>query len=129
MSDSYTCIVVQKNSIKNKQNKAGEIVQWLSDNNIISKTPSNCILNSKKLGYAVADGARKIATDIPFGLQTNGMEIVMNLQNFDLCGLEEDPIESDFGFIFWNWQEFTKNFIDDFRIKVGADLKIVVGLL
>lgn len=33
---------------------------------------------------------------------------------------------SDFGFTFWNWPNLTKNFINDFKQKLGCDINIVL---
>ena len=32
---------------------------------------------------------------------------------------------SNLGFTFWNWPEFTENFIKDFKLKMGCDINLV----
>lgn len=32
---------------------------------------------------------------------------------------------SDLGFIFWNWQEFKNEFIEEFKLRLGVDISII----
>lgn len=34
---------------------------------------------------------------------------------------------SDLGFIFWNWQEFKNEFIEEFKLRLGVDISIIYG--
>jgi hypothetical protein len=51
-----------------------------------------------------------------------------------ICGFETDiqnytfdPVWgfSDLGFVFWNWSDFTDEFIDEFKNKLNCDISII----
>lgn len=85
MSDHSISIVPRQSSFPNNSKKAEEILKWLTSQDIIKTTLSDCILNSVN-GYAISDGARKIVTNLdklPFDISGNGLEITTKRKIFD----------------------------------------------
>lgn len=80
MSDH--CIVISPKCIKfqNKELKVKEVLSWLISKDIIKAELSDCTLNSES-GYSVSDGAKDVSEfpiDLPFDLDINGLEIIVN---------------------------------------------------
>jgi hypothetical protein len=175
MSTVSVSIIPKRSSYPDKENKANEILEWLIARDIVQPNLSDCILSSSH-GYAISDGATKISIfpdQLPFGMLTNGLEIVTKRQVFDtaenwidklLCpncneniafydwdldawyAMESDNFScplckhvtdihqftfepdwgfSDLGFKFWNWTDFTADFINEFKKKLNCEISIV----
>jgi hypothetical protein len=93
MSDYNISIVPKQSNYPDKEIKTKEILDWLVSLDIVKPTLSDCILSDKN-GYAISDGAKNVVDDIdtlPFGLVTNGLEIITERQVFDTGehGMEE----------------------------------------
>ena len=93
MSDHSISIVPRQSAYIDKENKAKEILEWLVSLDIVKPTLSDCVLSSKN-GYALSNGARLVTTEpdfLPFGLGTNGLEIITGRQVFHTGenGIEE----------------------------------------
>ena len=93
MSDHSISIVPRQSNYPDKEDKAKEILEWLVSLDIVKPTLSDCVLSSRN-GYAISNGARFVTTDpdsLPFGLITNGLEIITDRQVFHTGqnGIEE----------------------------------------
>lgn len=132
MSDSYISIVCGEEYIENAELKSEEILQWLIEENIVKSEKSDSILGGD-FGHSVASGAAKIVkipAHLPFDLLTNGVELITESQVFDPGeNYEEDQElpESNLGFTFWNWPEFTDEFLAEFESRLGTKTKMVFG--
>lgn len=129
MGDAYTCLIPGDGDFTNKIEKAKAILDWLISEDIVKAIESDCVLGLENKGYAVSEGAKKIVGEAPFDLQTNGLEIITEDFDFDLCEMFPEPVESDLGFIFWNWMDFTEDFIEAFEEKLGCEVRVLVGEL
>jgi len=176
MSDASIAIVPKKSSYPNNVEKADEILKWLISRDIVKPNLTDCILSSKKNGYAISVGAIQISRfpdHLPFNSLTNGLEILTERRVFDtgenwidklicphckeniafhewdldawysrqsdnftcaLCRHQTDIHDftfepdwgfSDLGFKFWNWGEFTDEFMADFQKRLGCEISIV----
>jgi hypothetical protein len=134
MSDSSISIVPTILEYPNHIVKAKEILHWLIAEKIVSPEPSACTLGASSNGYAVGEGASKVVLfpqDLPFDLITNGLDVVTELTVFDPGeNIDEDDEEMNFpesnlGFTFWNWPEFTDEFINEFRTRLNCEITIV----
>lgn len=132
MSDNYISLVPKTTNYPNRQQKAREILNWFISADYIKAEPSDCILGSD-LGYSVANGARhivKFPEDLPFDLWTNGLELVTEHQVFDPGELYEEDKElpeSNLGFTFWNWPDFTPEFLTEFSKRLDMEIHVVFG--
>lgn len=114
MSDYSIAIVPKKSVYADNKAKAQEILNWLIAKGIVKSQLSDCILSENK-GHAVSEGARNVSAfpdDLPFGLTTNGLEIITNREVFHTgeTGMEkcmcpncgEDISEEEWTFIeYW----------------------------
>lgn len=85
MSDYSISIVPRQLSYPDNKIKAKEILDWLISLDIVKPTLSDCILSSDN-GYAISDGARRVASmpdEIRFDRITNGLEIITNRNVFN----------------------------------------------
>ena len=176
MSDHSISIVPRQSAYPDKEIKAKEILDWLISLDIVKPTLSDCVLSSND-GYPISEGAKNISSEpdlLPFGLWTNGLEIVTERQVFHtgqngietlicpsckqdmanedwnflnewgdnksnnltcpLCSVATDIHQfkftpnwgfSDLGFTFWNWSQFTDEFIEAFKQKLNSDIDLV----
>jgi hypothetical protein len=133
MSDSSRAIVPKITDYPGRKEKASEIIDWLVAEDIIKGELSDCIL-SKYHGYAISAGAKYVVKEpqyLPFDLITNGLELVTEptvLNYGEITGEEDEdfqPEENNLGFIFWNWPEFTDEFIQHFKTKLGCEVDII----
>ena len=93
MSDQSISIVPRQSVFSDKENKANEILEQLVSRNIVKPTLSDCVLSSND-GYTISEGAKIISTEpelLPFGLWTNGLEIITERHVFHTGqnGIEE----------------------------------------
>lgn len=94
MSDHSISIVPKLSTYPDKENKAKEILNWLVSLDIVKSTLSDCILSSDN-GYGLSNGAKNIVNEpdsLPFGLITNGLEIITGRQIFDTGQIGVDEI-------------------------------------
>lgn len=180
MSDSSISIVPRLSAFPNKENKAKEILDWLIGRDIVKSKSSDCVLGSN-LGYAVSEGAKLITNEtayLPFGLENNGLDLILDRQIFHTgqhgldhilcpnCDTDISPEASniftqwaddkmnslpcphcstksnihqfnfsptwgfsDLGFTFWNWPDFTTQFIGEFQDKLGCKIDLVYATI
>jgi hypothetical protein len=135
MSDSYISIVPKIKEYPGNKQKAKEILNWLIEQDIVKSELTDSVLGSP-LGYSVSNGAKKIVDEpeyLPFDLWTNGLDVITENQVFDPGEFfdEEGDVsslpESNLGFIFWNWPPFAQTFIEQFKIKLGCDVEVIIG--
>ena len=93
MSDHSISIVPRQSAYPDRETKAKEILDWLVSLDIVKPTLSDSVLSSSD-GYAISDGAKLISSEpelLPFGLWTNGLEIITERQVFHTGqnGMEE----------------------------------------
>jgi hypothetical protein len=178
MSEHSITIVPRQSSYPDNKVKSKEILDWLTSQDIVKPLPSDCVLSSDN-GYAISDGARRVTNlpdELPFGLITNGLDIITKREVFHsggngldectcpncneniasedwdsiffndwceqksnnltcpLCNVATDIHQfafspdwgfSDLGFTFWNWPDFTREFLEEFRQKLDCDISIV----
>jgi hypothetical protein len=88
MSDHSITIVPRQSSYPDNKVKAKEILDWLTSQDIVKPTLSDCILSSDN-GYAISDGARRVTNlpdELPFDLITNGLDVITKRQVFHTGG-------------------------------------------
>jgi len=84
MSDSRITIAPKVATYIAKDEKAKEILEWLVSKDIVKPEVTDCTL-SESGGYAISNGAKDIVKEpeyLPFGLVTNGLEIVTERRAF-----------------------------------------------
>lgn len=84
MSDCSISIVPRLSFYPDREIKSKKILEWLVSRNIVNPVLSDCVLSSNH-GYAIAEGAKYIADEpalLPYGLTTNGLEIISERQIF-----------------------------------------------
>ncbi|MCU0393492.1 MAG: hypothetical protein MUE81_20450 [Thermoflexibacter sp.] len=175
MANYSISIVPMIENYPQREKKAEEILLWLSLIGAIKTDVSDCTLG--KMGYAVAEGAKKIVEfpeELPFDLPICGLEVFTeshiftsgekelstvicptckgdireyfdtqvhlweSTNNFNICcplcgaihpihAFHYEPIWgfSNLGFKFWNWTDFTYQFIEEFEQKLGCDVRVV----
>lgn len=88
MSDnSITIASKQSNCPYNKQ-KAEDILNWLVSINVVSKSLSDCCLDSEG-GHAISEAAKEVTNypeHLPFDLNINGLSVITKRQVFDTGG-------------------------------------------
>jgi hypothetical protein len=116
MSNHSISIVPRQSSYPESKIKAEEILDWLTSKDIIKPTLSGCVLSSAH-GYAISEGARhvtKFPDQLPFGLISNGLDIVNKRQVFHtgengmdecVCPNCEKNIASEDWSFFNDWYE------------------------
>ncbi len=88
MSDHSISIVPRRSSYPDNKAKAQEVLDWLTSQDIVKPTLSDCVLSSDE-GYAISEGAKLVTNlpdELPFNLITNGLEITTQRQVFDTGG-------------------------------------------
>lgn len=133
MSDHSISIVPRQSTFSNNNEKAKKILDWLISLDIVKPTLSDCILSSEN-GYAISEGAKKISNDpdiLPFGLITNGLEIIIERQVFHTGenGIEEvicPNCKQDFSGEDWDffsdWSDNESNNLTCPLCNVAADI-------
>lgn len=85
MSDKSISIVPRQSVFPDREIKAKEILDWLISLDIVQPTFTDCVLGSTA-GYPISKGAKSISLDpelLPFGLWTNGLDIITERRIFD----------------------------------------------
>lgn len=116
MSDNSTSIVPQLSDYPDRFSKAVEIVNWLITIDAIKPDKSDCTLSSED-GYAIAPGAKLLTTEpdyLPYGLVTNGLEVVTKRSVFDAGenGLDSfvcPKCNNDILTEEWDFKDFSEN--------------------
>lgn len=116
MSDTSTSIVPNIADYHDRLSKATEIVDWLVSIRAIKPNKSDCVLSSAQ-GYAIDTGAKALTDEpeyLPFGLITNGLEVVTErtvfhtgengLDSFVCPQCYEDIASEE-----WNFSGFSEN--------------------
>jgi hypothetical protein len=129
---SITIVPRQSNYLDNKV-KAKEVLDWLTSQDIVKPTHSDCILSSDN-GYAISDGARRVTNmpdELPFELITNGLDIITKRQLFDTGGngmeecicpnCKENIASEDWNF-FNEWDEQKSNNLTCPLCNVATDI-------
>ncbi|SKC12743.1 hypothetical protein SAMN05660477_03173 [Soonwooa buanensis] len=133
MSEHSITVVPRQSSYPDNKIKAKEILDWLTSQDIVKPTLSDCILSSDN-GYAISDGARQVTNipdELPFDLITNGLEIITNRQVFHTGenGMEEcicpnckENIASEDWSFFNDWDEQKSNNLTCPLCNVATDI-------
>jgi hypothetical protein len=85
MSDHSISIVPKLSTYPNKEPKGKQILEWLISLDVVKPEPSDCTL-SNSLGFSISEGAKGIVKEpsyLPYGLVTNGLEVITQRQVFD----------------------------------------------
>lgn len=134
MSDSSISIVPRLSVFPGKEAKAREILDWLLSRDMVKPTLSDCILGSSDEGYAISEGAKDVSTEpdqLPFGLQTNGLDIITRRTIFHTGGLGIEEVicpncKNDFSNEDWSfldeWHDKSKNWLTCPLCKQAADI-------
>jgi len=133
MSDHSISIVPKLLSYPDKEQKIKEILDWLISLDIVKPTLSDCTLGSDN-GYAISDGANNVTNEpdfLPYGLLTNGLEIITERQVFHtgeneieqlICpNCKQDISSEDWGFLN-EWSDNESNNLTCPLCNVATDI-------
>ena len=139
MSDNCISIVPKLSSYPNKEEKAKEILAWLTSRDMINGLQ---IIQERSVFTAMANGLDElICPNCKQDLAGGDLEIIdewfANQNDTPTCPHCNTPADihkfeftpqwgfSDLGFTFWNCPDLTDSFIDDFKEKLGCEINVV----
>ncbi len=85
MINMQSIIVPQISTYPAPEMRARKVLAWLVSQNVVAEQLTTCARNGSRMGYAIAEGARRVvnmpdgvaeAACLPFGLSEQGLEII-----------------------------------------------------
>lgn len=76
---SQSILVPQLSTVPGNEGAASLMLRWLVHKNVVDGQPTTCCRGGNGMGYAIADGARRVVRHperLPFGEKINGLRIV-----------------------------------------------------
>ncbi len=131
MSDSFISIVATNPEVSQPEQKANLVLEWLQEEDIVSTVLGDCTLGDH--GYDIGPKAKNwVLTPeyLPNPGGVSGLEITIQKKAFDPVENYEDGMqiaESNLGFTFWNWQEFTNDFMSKISALTGENFTTING--